>query len=957
MSQLWGLLIILIGCPLLGAMPLIAWIARALKGKRLAQIGTRNISVSAAFYHGGRLVGILAVGSEALKGIIAVSLAHTFFPSQGYWELIALIALVIGRFAVGRGAGTTNVVWGFLLHDPLATTYISLVAALGFIVLRSREKIKYGVLILIPVVVAILHAEDIARILAATVLVALMGWIYGQIPDDLELPLQQADPESQGMMAYLQGENAIATLDDELDPAVVGGKAATLAQLKRWGYPVPKGWVLAPLDDPMILVDFLQPSELSPLVVRSSAIGEDTEQASAAGQYTTVVNVTSNQQLAEAIATVQASYHNPSAVQYRRDRGAKDKGMGVVVQQQVQSVYSGVAFSRDPITQQGDAVVIEALPGNPVQVVSGKVTPEEYRVFVVGDEKLACVKFEGKGRIPQAIIKQVAYLVRRLEKRYHGVPQDVEWSYDGQTLWVLQSRPITTLLPIWTRKIAAEVIPGVIHPLTWSINRPLTCGVWGELFTLVLGDRVRGVDFNETADLHFARAYFNATFLGDIFLRMGLPAESLDFLTRGSKMSKPPLNSTLENLPGLTKLLQREINLEKDFKRDYRRYFIPALTQLANELVEEFEPHQLLNRVDMVLELLHRSTHYSILAPVSAALRQAVFGVKDEQIDHSVTPEIASMRSLQLLAADAKEILPEVNPETVFTQLAQTPEGEKILYEFEELLQDYGYLSQVGTDISVPTWREQPQLVQQIFIQLLQQDEINPLTTEERKRQRKLVQKRVDLKGRVTEVYSRLLAELRWTFLSLEKKWLEVGLLNQVGDIFFLEINEIRSLVTGTDLVLRNQLSDLIEKRRSQHREDSQITEIPYLVYGYNPPHPTPTTIDRADNILLGIPASHGQVEGRVKVLRSLQEAVDIDRSTILVVPYTDSGWAPFLVRAGGLIAEAGGKLSHGAIVAREYGIPAVMDVRGATYILQDGQSVKIDGSKGIVELAKDWKP
>jgi pyruvate,water dikinase len=88
---------------------------------------------------------------------------------------------------------------------------------------------------------------------------------------------------------------------------------------------------------------------------------------------------------------------------------------------------------------------------------------------------------------PLQLIESVARLIRELESLYHGLPQDLEWSYDGDQLWVLQLRPITTLKPIWTRKIAAEVIPGVIRPLTWSINRPLTCGVWGEIFTLVLG--------------------------------------------------------------------------------------------------------------------------------------------------------------------------------------------------------------------------------------------------------------------------------------------------------------------------------------------------------------------------------------------------------------------------------------------------------------------------------------
>ncbi|MBD2291898.1 pyruvate phosphate dikinase PEP/pyruvate-binding protein, partial [Anabaena sphaerica FACHB-251] len=688
----------------------------------------------------------------------------------------------------------------------------------------------------------------------------------------------------------------------------------------------------------------------SPLVVRSSAIGEDSEQASAAGQYETVLNVTSKLELETAIAQVQASYNHPAAVQYRRDLGAKDAAMAVLIQPQVQSVFSGVAFSRDPISQQGDAVVIEAVSGSPAQVVSGKITPEQYRVFVIGEDKLSTVQFEGEGKIPQALIKQVAYLARRLENRYHGIPQDVEWSYDGQTLWVLQSRPITTLLPIWTRKIAAEVIPGVIHPLTWSINLPLTCGMWGELFTLVLGDRSRELDFTKMATLHYSRAYFNASFLGEVFLEMGLPPESLDFLTRGAKMSKPPLASTWENLPGLTKLLQREISLEKEFKGDYRRRFIPGLTKLANELIENLSPPQLLTRVDLILDLLNQGTYYSILSPLSAAIRQAVSGVKDEQIDHSITPEVASLRSLRLLATDAKEILPEFDPERVFEELAQIPEGERILDDFAEILEDYGYLSEVGTDISVPTWKEQPHLVKQLFIQFMQGTEA-PNADDSKKRQQGFVQSRVDLKGRVTEVYSRLLAELRWTFLALEKIWLDTGLLQQPGDIFFLKLGEVRRLAANADAELRNQLSELLQNRRSQFLEHSQITQIPPLVYGNNPPHPILSPIDTSDHILLGIPASQGQAAGQVKVVRNLQEVGEINKGTILVVPYTDSGWATILVRAGGVIAEAGGKLSHGAIVAREYGIPAVMDVRGATYLLQDGQQVRIDGSKGIVEL------
>ncbi|OUL28462.1 glycerol-3-phosphate acyltransferase [Nostoc sp. 106C] len=963
MFELWGALTILIVCPLLGALPLISWITYALTGKKLAKLGTGNISVSAAFYHGGKLVGILAVLSEALKGITAVLIARAFFREGSTWELIALIALVVGRYSIGKGAGTTNVVWGFLVHDPLVAGFTGFLAAISLTVLQSKKLVKFGVLLLFPLFVAVLHAEDFPRIIAAVSLAGLLGWIYTKIPDDLNLPAQGAKVESKPMLEFLGGQTKPISLGEVLDEARVGHKASSLSEIKRWGYPVPKGWVLTPNDDPELVIDFFQPSELSPLVVRSSAIGEDSEQASAAGQYETVLNVTSEQKLKEAIAQVRASYDHPAAVQYRRDRGLPDQAMAVLIQQQVQSVYSGVAFSRDPITQQGDAIVIEALPGSASQVVSGRVTPEQYRAFVVETENFSSVQLEGTGRVPQALIKQVALLTRRLEKRYHGIPQDIEWSYDGQTLWVLQARPITTLLPIWTRKIAAEVIPGVIHPLTWSVNRPLTCGVWGEIFTIGLGDRVLGLDFAETATLHYSKAYFNASLLGQIFLRMGLPPESLEFLTRGDSLSKPPLLSTLRSVPGLLRLLRREMDLETDFKQDYREKFIPVLSQLAHESINDLEPSQLWKRIELILDILRLGTYYSILAPLSAAIRQGIFRVKDGQIDNSVAPEVAVLRSLSALAQNAKQVLPEFDPEKVFEQLEQTREGQNILYDFNELLQDYGYLSEVGTDIAVTTWKEDPRYVKQLFVQLMQGNEppaggVDPINQVfSGKRKRGNVQRRIDLKGRVTEVYSRLLAELRWSFVALEQIWLKSGLLRETGDIFFLELDEIGNLVAAADSEFRNQLQKLVQKRRSQFDQDSEINQVPLLVYGHTPPHPLAPSALYSDQTLQGIPASHGQAEGRVKVLRNLQNIPEINKETILVVPYTDSAWAPLLVRAGGLIAEAGGRLSHGAIVAREYGIPAIMDVRGATWLLQDGQRVRIDGSRGIVELSNDLRP
>ncbi|MDX2096465.1 MAG: glycerol-3-phosphate acyltransferase [Leptolyngbyaceae cyanobacterium bins.59] len=960
------ILAVLLSSFLLGGLPLINWLSWLLTRQCLSQVGTGNISVSAAFYHGGKPLGILAVLSEALKGIVAVLLARSLLPAQPAWELVALIALVLGRFWIGQGAGTTNVVWGYVVHDWVVATLTLILSSVGFAIVSDRRKLKFAVLGLFSLLTVLRNPTDPATRLAAIALAIVLAWIYTRMPDDLDLSPEAAQSGSKNMARFLQGKGSIPSLDQTLTVEQVGQKAATLSQLKRWGYPVPEGWALPVNSNPDKLVAFLTPSSDHPLVVRSSAIGEDSEQASAAGQYETVLAVTNREGLIRAIAQCRDSYHQPSAVKYRQDRGISSAGIAVLVQRQVKSVFSGVAFSRDPIARQGEAVLIEAVAGPASLVVSGQVTPETYRVEIPAIQSTSedwrlpakiTLPVEGTGSIPTNLIQQVAWLSRNLEQRYHGIPQDIEWTWDGETLWLLQSRPITTLLPLWTRKIAAEVIPGLIRPLTWSVNRPLTCGVWGQLFTIVLGFRANGLDFNETATLHYSRAYFNASLLGQIFLRMGLPPESLEFLTRGAKFSKPPILSTLRNVPGLLRLVGREFRLEKDFQRDEKQYFLPSLELFDRQPAEMLPLPDLLTRINSILALLQVATYYSILAPLSASLRQSINKVQDTELDNRCTPEVSALRSLQDLARQARAIfssrdVSQLTRPTLFAALAETPEGTQILQQFDAILHQYGYLSEVGTDIAVPTWREEPDPVRELFTQFfLTPPEVRNPPAQTRSVV-KGVQRRLDLKGRVTEVYSRLLAELRWSFVALERHWLSSGLLSKPGDIFFLEFSEIRQQIEEPNAGLTDRISALITHRRSQREQDSQLPAVPYLVYGNTPPPPlNPVSQIQSNQQIQGIGASPGQVEGTLRVLLTLQTIPDIGAETILVVPYTDSGWAPLLARAGGLISEVGGRLSHGAIVAREYGIPAVMDIPNATQFLKDGQRVRIDGQRGLVEI------
>jgi phosphohistidine swiveling domain-containing protein/glycerol-3-phosphate acyltransferase PlsY len=940
MGDGWGIVFLAIGCPLIGGMPITGWIVQGLTGQKLTELGTGNIGVSAAFYHGGTWVGVLSVLAEAAKGAGAVLGVRTLLPENPTLELAALVALLAGRYWIGRGAGTTNLVWGIATYDWRVALTVFLASGGMTAVVPERRKIRWLALMVLPMTIALLR-QGLSETLMAIALSGFLAWIYAQLPEDLALPAGQAKAESQGVFQLLGGNSGLVSLDQSLLAHKVGQKAATLAQLRRWGYAVPEGWVLPPGDDAEPLIKALEPSVAQPWVVRSSAMGEDSDQASAAGQYQTVLDVTSRAGLRRAIAQCQDCYDEPAAAQYRQSRGVPEGGMAVIVQLQIQGDYSGVAFSRDPASGDGDVVAIEGLPGKATNVVSGQITPERYLVRFPANAVLPeDLEIQGDlGKISRDLIGRVALLVRDLESRFHGVPQDMEWTYDGQTLWVLQTRTITTLLPIWTRRIAAEVIPGVIRPLTWSINQPLTCGVWADLFRSILGGRSRPFQVRELATLHYGYAYFNATLLGQLFRRMGLPAESLEFLTRGAPMGRPSTIAMLKTLPGLMTLLWQEWTLPSAFEREYKTTFLPLLTALAAQ-PPTATATAILERIDTVLLALQPATFFSILAPLSAALRQKLWRVEDGALDTSVLPETAALRSLHELASRHSDAI----------QAPTKPDSVKSLQEaMEAFLAQYGYLSDVATDISVPTWKEDPQPLW-LLLKNAAPNQIRP-----KRRQSwatRNVQRRLALKGKVAEVYSRLLAELRYALLALEQEARSQGLLQQAGDLFFLTLSELREWVTQPSPELNARLSQQVAERSREFELAQELEGVPTVVYGTPPPlsvlqSPAPVT-----GAVQGIGASPGIAEGTVQVLRSLRQLpANLSRQTILVVPYTDAGWSPILAQVGGIVAEVGGRLSHGAIIAREYGIPAVMDIAQATQRFKNGQRVRIDGYRGIVEI------
>jgi pyruvate,water dikinase len=366
---------------------------------------------------------------------------------------------------------------------------------------------------------------------------------------------------------------------------------------------------------------------------------------------------------------------------------------------------------------------------------------------------------------------------------------------------------------------------------------------------------------------------------------------------------------------------------------------------------------ELLERAEQIQEWLKPITYYNILGPIGLAIRKAIFRVADEWLANDTAPEIASIRALQQLSQKLRKTAILQFDETVsVAELAQIfAESSALQAEFAQWLDSYGYLSEVGTDIAVPTWREQPETYQKLLITLAQKPAVANLAetgklglTFAQKWRLNKCQQRSLVKNEISEIYARLLAHLRWTFLEIEACGLAMQVFQESGDIFYLEFGEIQQWIRSGASV---SFQETISQRRDRLLADRD-RPIPPVVYGNLLPNSQKSSIVPATsetNIMQGIPASIGCVEGFVKICRTV--TADLGENAIAVVPYTDAGWAPLLLGATAIIAEVGGQLSHGAIIAREYKIPAVMNIAEATTRLRDGQKVRVDGYLGTVEL------
>ena len=727
-----------------------------------------------------------------------------------------------------------------------------------------------------------------------------------------------------------------------------------------------------------------------PVAVRSSFAGEDGLKDSYAGQLESVLGVDGEAKFVDAVRRVYASRFRYRVEDYRRARGRQSApsnggAMAVLVQRMLEPVAGGVAFSADPVSGRR-TVIIESMPGLGDRVAGGVMTPQ--RQVVDARNVLTRVEIEGgeAALLDPDRTLELAALVRRIEAALGG-PQDVEWAFDGDTFQVLQSRPITSLAGrhVYSRRLLADMSPGLVTPLQWSTTtRSMVRHVFGALFTELLGRK----DIAPTRLITRlrSRTYSDVTLLGQLLAEAGLPVNFFEMLSRDERAAhirpRPTLRFAARS-PRIAWCAARWLRMARraDAFLDEAR---GELDRLAGHDFTEGSCDELLRETDRLLVVHGRLQWGTVLGAMNLMVRSKLL----RHLVDRWAPEVDQRNllggdrkagtawnlELETMADAAHELGEELtrvmiggDERVIRERLALSEGGRKLAESMDDFLERYGFLSSDATDLSSPCWRERPSLVWATVGRLARSPRVDPVqdvaaTREQTRRQalerlgplRRMVFVRVwrstarymDLRERLGLHLSESAHRLRRLFLTVGHRLETEDALSRPEEIFLLYWDEIHDICGDSLDVIR--VRELVAERLDELESDA-AWEVEDTICGVEGALDRPMAAPAPD-CLTGIGSSPGLVSGPACVLRDPSTApAELSRKQILIVPFTDVGWTPLLSRVGGVVAESGGILSHTSIIAREYGLPAVVNVERATSLVTEGEIITVDGDRGRV--------
>lgn len=725
-----------------------------------------------------------------------------------------------------------------------------------------------------------------------------------------------------------------------------------------------------------------------PLAVRSSATAEDLPGAAFAGQQDTYLNVLGEEALLEAVRNCWASLWTDRAMSYRARQGIapQDVAIAVVVQTMVPADAAGVLFTANPVTGRRDEIVIDAGRGLGEAVVSGQVTPEHYvlapdgrlRQWSPGEQQTPRSHSAGttaevtppstsRRILTAAQLAELAAIGRRAAGHF-GRPQDMEWAVADGTVYVLQARPMTALPP------EPPAVPAIhLNPFQKKLgpffaemfqNRPYPLDVDGWLKHVII------------AMLHRMAGSVGVAFPS---LSKLLPEEDGVVVA----LVPPIPHPTLKVLAAPLSVARRVRRFHPEvWTRDQR--FLEFLRQ-----AERIKSHE-----------LRGMTWPQLLAEARAifAVTGVIADLRVSYLPASFLPQaplrlillvLGKIRLASLLITGAETRTEQANRglETLATQVRETPGLARAFDEldpadlldrlstdetftgfdrnFRAFLVEYGHRETVSLVLSSsPTWSDAPEVVLGL-IKVLVTSKVHASADQTGDAMRELL-KHPALRNRLIRqltlravegsktgtafredshfYLTRLLPALRRVYAEMGERLVGAGIVERSGDVFHLRFEELSGMADPASLSTgeKQHIRDLVTTRAAKR---AALAAVPLL----DPEALFGVRVGADGALLTGTGASRGSATGPVRIIREAARFGTLRSGEILVCAYTNPAWTPLFQRAAAVVVDTGGMGSHAAIVAREYGIPAVMGTGNGTSILADGQRVTVDGTLGRV--------
>jgi len=643
--------------------------------------------------------------------------------------------------------------------------------------------------------------------------------------------------------------------------------------------------------------------------------------------------------------------------------------ISIAIQEVISAKISGFVYTINPISGK-DEVVIETCANKSQSYLYEK----DSTLYRWAFKREKCIQRPAIQLQEEKIVALVAKNAQKIS-RIISSPIALEWTSNGKEIFWLQLDKIEDIRRpvVYSNKISKDLLPGMIKPLVYSINIPVVNSSWKKLFKNLTGSAANKIEINKLARSFYYRTYFNMSVVGDFFEMLGISRDALELLFGREKTdnSRPvfrPDSRILRHIPRMIIFSLRMLFYDKQIETFLRKKS-KQFKNLSRLDEGSFSIEDCLKHIDTLIVLAKESSFIVIITQLLYSIYNWALtkNLEKSNIDATMIRYPSSQIDYTLQLSKMNYIFRQLPKKTIeliqkgnYKEIINNPELSVLRNELEGFLKRFGHLSDNANDFSKTTWKENPQLVLKMISNFTSPKRLHPKKTEQIPSQniasKIFIQKFLISRARkyhqyreqVGFVYNHGYSLFRKFFLRIGENLSNNSTIQSKEDIFYLTHEEIMNIARKASQ--QKEIIALINKRKNEMKEYQNL-KLPETIFDELPENLL--TQGESKKNLTGIATSRGSHVGTARVIVGIQDFCKICDGDVLIIPSSDPSWTPLFSKAGAVVSESGGILSHCSIIAREYRIPAVVSVKGALQI-KDGIKVAVDGYKGEVNVLKE---